>query len=42
MTEPVLDLRNVSVTYSGVAKAVAGVSLMVQPGEVVGLIGESG
>jgi peptide/nickel transport system ATP-binding protein len=42
MTEPVLDLRNVSVTYSGVAKAVAGVSLMVRPGEVVGLIGESG
>jgi peptide/nickel transport system ATP-binding protein len=42
MTEPVLDLRNVSVTYSGVAKAVAGVSQMVQPGEGVGQIGESG
>lgn len=42
MTEPVLDLRNVSVTYSGVARAVSGVSLTVQPGEVVGLIGESG
>jgi peptide/nickel transport system ATP-binding protein len=42
MTEPVLDLENVSVTYSGVAKAVAGVSLTVAPGEVVGLIGESG
>jgi peptide/nickel transport system ATP-binding protein len=42
MTEPVLDLRNVSVTYSGVAKAVNDVSLTVQPGEVVGLIGESG
>jgi peptide/nickel transport system ATP-binding protein len=42
MTEPVLDIRDVSVTYSGVAKAVAGVSLTVQPGEVVGLIGESG
>jgi peptide/nickel transport system ATP-binding protein len=42
MTDPVLDLSNVSVTYSGVAKAVSGVSLTVQPGEVVGLIGESG
>jgi len=42
MTELVLDLSNVSVTYSGVAKAVSGVSLTVQPGEVVGLIGESG
>ena len=42
MTEPVLDLQNLSVTYSGVAKAVSGVSLTVQPGEVVGLIGESG
>lgn len=42
MTGPVLDLQDVSVTYSGVAKAVAGVSLTVQPGEVVGLIGESG
>jgi peptide/nickel transport system ATP-binding protein len=42
MTETVLDARNISVTYSGVARAVAGVSLTVQPGEVVGLIGESG
>ena len=42
MTEPVLEIRDVSVTYSGVAQAVAGVSLSVQPGEVVGLIGESG
>ena len=42
MTEPVLYLQDVSVTYSGVAKAVSGVSLTVQPGEVVGLIGESG
>lgn len=42
MTGPVLDIGNVSVTYSGVARAVSGVSLTVQPGEVLGLIGESG
>ncbi len=39
---PVLDLGDISITYSGVAQAVAGVSLQVRPGEVVGLIGESG
>ena len=39
---PVLDLVDLTVTYSGVAQAVAGVSLQVRPGEVVGLIGESG
>ncbi|MDB5524892.1 MAG: hypothetical protein JWM58_2655 [Rhizobium sp.] len=39
---PVLDLADLSVTYSGVAQAVTGVSLQVRPGEVVGLIGESG
>jgi peptide/nickel transport system ATP-binding protein len=42
VTEPVLDVRNLSVTYSGVARAVSNVSLTVAPGEVVGLIGESG
>ena len=42
MTGLMLDLQNVSVTYSGVARAVTGVSLSVKPGEVVGLIGESG
>ena len=42
MTDAVLELENVSVTYSGVARAVSGASLMVRPGEVVGLIGESG
>jgi peptide/nickel transport system ATP-binding protein len=42
MTGPVLDLKNISVTYSGIARAVSDVSLTVQPGEVVGLIGESG
>jgi len=42
MNALVLDVRNVSVTYSGVARAVSDVSLTVQPGEVLGLIGESG
>ena len=42
MTAPVLDIGNVSVIYSGIARAVSDVSLTVQPGEVVGLIGESG
>ena len=42
MTEPVLEINNVSVIYSGIARAVADVSLTVQPREVVGLIGESG
>jgi peptide/nickel transport system ATP-binding protein len=40
--EPVLDLTDISITYSAVATAVANVSLQVMPGEVVGLIGESG
>ncbi|MDH6265865.1 peptide/nickel transport system ATP-binding protein [Rhizobium sp. SG_E_25_P2] len=39
---PVLDIDKVSITYSGVARAVSEVSLKVMPGEVVGLIGESG
>jgi peptide/nickel transport system ATP-binding protein len=39
---PVLDLKDISITYSGVAQAVSHVSLTVRPGEVVGLIGESG
>lgn len=39
---PVLDIDKISITYSGVARAVSEVSLKVMPGEVVGLIGESG
>lgn len=42
MTGPVLELHDISVTYSGIARAVSEVSLTVRPGEVVGLIGESG
>jgi peptide/nickel transport system ATP-binding protein len=38
----VLDLEDITITYSGVAQAVSHVSLTVRPGEVVGLIGESG
>ncbi len=43
--DAVLDLRNVTVTYQtaeGPLPAVRGVDLVVRPGEVVGLAGESG
>jgi oligopeptide/dipeptide ABC transporter ATP-binding protein len=45
MTAPVLavrDLRTVFATDSGTARAVDGVSFHVDPGESVGLVGESG
>ncbi|MGQ3215493.1 MAG: ABC transporter ATP-binding protein [Shinella sp.] len=42
MSDPVLAMRNVSVAYGGLIKAVAGVDLSVRPGEIVGIIGESG
>jgi len=45
MTAPVLtvrDLRTVFTTDSGTARAVDGVSFHVDPGESVGLVGESG
>lgn len=38
---PVLDVRGLSITYRGVAAA-RGVDLTIAPGEIVGLIGESG
>ena len=41
MHEPFLELRQIGKTYPGVT-ALAGVSLAVAPGEVVGLIGENG
>ena len=44
-TEPMVVLRDLSVTFTGARKpvqAVSGVSLQVQRGEVVALIGESG
>jgi ABC-type glutathione transport system ATPase component len=48
MTELLLDIKNVEVTYHGKKigkqgfKALKGVSLDIRPGEVVGLVGESG
>jgi len=44
-TAPLVDIRDLQVTFSGGARpvqAVSGVSLAVQRGEVVALIGESG
>ncbi|MDO5671971.1 MAG: ATP-binding cassette domain-containing protein [Actinomycetaceae bacterium] len=46
MTDPILEIRDAHVTFKRpggqVLKAVNGVSLAMQPGEVVGLVGESG
>jgi peptide/nickel transport system ATP-binding protein len=40
--EPLLDIRDLTVSYGDAAPSVFGVSLRVEPGEIVGLIGESG
>lgn len=42
MTEPVLEVAGLSVIFGNREPAVAGVSFAVEPGERVGLIGESG
>ncbi len=42
VTSPVLEMRDVSISYSGIIPAVTGVDLLVRPGEIVGIIGESG
>ena len=42
MSEAVLDIRDLRVSYSGGAAAVDGLSLSVAPGEIVAVVGESG
>jgi ABC-2 type transport system ATP-binding protein len=37
-----IDIRNVSKTYSGKVKAVSNLSLDMQPGEIIGFIGPNG
>ncbi|MBP1774155.1 MAG: oligopeptide/dipeptide transporter, ATPase subunit [candidate division NC10 bacterium] len=45
MAEPLLSIRNLSVqffTYQGVVRALEGIDLMIQRGEILGLVGETG
>ncbi|WP_409462909.1 dipeptide ABC transporter ATP-binding protein [Amycolatopsis sp. GA6-003] len=42
MSEAVLDIRDLRVSYSDGATAVDGLSLSVAPGEIVAVVGESG
>ncbi|KLK94676.1 ABC transporter ATP-binding protein [Microvirga vignae] len=41
-TPPLLDVRNLSLTFPSGLKAVDDVSLTVRPGETLGIVGESG
>jgi len=41
-TPPLLDVRNLSLTFPSGLKAVDDISLTVQPGETLGIVGESG
>jgi peptide/nickel transport system ATP-binding protein len=40
--KPLLDVRNLSLTFPSGLKAVDNVSLVVRPGETLGIVGESG
>ena len=45
MTQPLLEVKNISVEFKtrrGILKAVDDLSIDVQPGEILGLVGESG
>ncbi len=45
MTTPLLDIQNLKTyfyTRAGVVKAVNGISLTINKGEVIGIVGESG
>ena len=45
MAEPLLSIRNLSVqffTYQGVVRALEGIDLTIQRGEILGLVGETG
>lgn len=45
MTEPVLEIQHLSITYTvgaGVFQAVSDVSLRIRPGQVIGIVGETG
>ena len=45
MSEPILKIENLVVHYetrNGVAEAVNNISFSVQPGETLGLVGETG
>lgn len=42
MTNPVMELRNVSVAYHGDIRILQGLSLAVRPGQITGIIGPNG
>jgi ABC-type dipeptide/oligopeptide/nickel transport system ATPase component len=45
MAEPLLAVRDLAIqffTYQGVVRALENVNLTIQPGEIMGLVGETG